>query len=726
MEAVNGLTTSGRIWPVPWALAFVTILLTVLAFQANQQETRDHLARLQSAVASELDHSIINYQELFLGGRGLYSASQNVDREEWRKYSQSLSLESHFNAITAFAVAKIVKHKDKLAYEQQVRASGFPNFEIYPRGERELYVVAHYLEPFDAANRKVHGYDMWSDDSRRRAITLAAVTNRPAITENIVLVEDANAHRDESGFILYLPILPHPDKPDRTIEDVDAFVYGLFRVRQLMDPIAKQFEHLLIEVYDGDGQREDKLIYSNASLLDVNAIAELRTGLAGQQRVSIGQHAWDIKLTALAGFAPHVNGFVPWFILLCGMLLSTLSWISSRSLRKYGQMASLLAEQRSRDLATSEQRMTILLENAGEGIYGVNLNGHTTFANKAAEEILGYTIEEMLNVSHHDLTHHSLIDGTPCAKEQCNICAALLHGRPHSEDQQVFWHKDGHPVPVEYTSAPLNSEDGQNTGAVLVFRDITERRRAEQDLLSVNRELEEFAYRTSHDLRSPLMSSIGLLKVVERCIHADQSDKALSALAMVSSSLQKLEKLVSDILRLTKTKNEDENRQLLNLSELIEDSISKLTNLEDFDRLQVNYDCRLANPLFTHKNRLQLIIDNLLSNAIKYQDRSKRSSHVRITAHKEGDRIIISVEDNGLGIPVDQQGKMFTMFKRFHPRTSYGSGLGLYMVKKSADVLGGDIQFTDTGQGSKFSLILPGECAAPSDAKAYMEVCDES
>ena len=97
----------------------------------------------------------------------------------------------------------------------------------------------------------------------------------------------------------------------------------------------------------------------------------------------------------------------------------------------------------------------------------------------------------------------------------------------------------------------------------------------------------------------------------------------------------------------------------------------------------------------------------MLSNAIKYQDINKTHSFIKITSYQEQNHVVFEVRDNGLGVPKNQQENMFKMFKRFHPRTSFGSGLGLYMMKKSADVLKGNIYYKDTGDGSVFKLKLP-------------------
>ena len=232
------------------------------------------------------------------------------------------------------------------------------------------------------------------------------------------------------------------------------------------------------------------------------------------------------------------------------------------------------------------------------------------------------------------------------------------------------------------------------------------RKMAEQ-LEQQTTELEEFAYRTSHDLRSPLVSSIGLLKVAKKSIESQNTEKANKSLSMAQQSLEKLELLVKDILALAKTKNVDEDIQKIEIKGVVSEAIEKLSHMENYERLSIHMSYAPDSAIVTRKSRLILVIENLLSNAIKYQDLQKESSFISVVTHKNNDVITIEIEDNGLGIPKEQQDKLFTMFKRFHPRVAFGSGLGLYMLKKSVEILQGEIAFSDTGSGSKFSVMLP-------------------
>jgi len=139
--------------------------------------------------------------------------------------------------------------------------------------------------------------------------------------------------------------------------------------------------------------------------------------------------------------------------------------------------------------ARTDRNNQLILGAVGEGIYGIDLNGCGTFANSAAVEITGWLEEDLLGKPVHDIHHHTKPDGSHYPREDCPIYAAFKDGAIHHIDDEVFWRKDGSSFPVEYTSRPI-WKDGKLAGAVVVFKDITERKRIETELLNAYAEVE--------------------------------------------------------------------------------------------------------------------------------------------------------------------------------------------------------------------------------------------
>ena len=131
------------------------------------------------------------------------------------------------------------------------------------------------------------------------------------------------------------------------------------------------------------------------------------------------------------------------------------------------------------ELVKLQTEQQLILDAAGEGIYGLDCDGRITFGNAAAHDIVGWHTEDVLGQRAHDVHHHSHSDGSAYPRDDCPIYAALKDSEVHTVDSEVFWHANGDPVPVEYTSTPILT-DGKTDGAVVVFRDITERRELER------------------------------------------------------------------------------------------------------------------------------------------------------------------------------------------------------------------------------------------------------
>ena len=146
------------------------------------------------------------------------------------------------------------------------------------------------------------------------------------------------------------------------------------------------------------------------------------------------------------------------------------------------------------ELAHVKRQNELILEAAGEGIYGLDCDGKTTFVNPAAARMLGWKADALIGQPMHALLHHTRADGSQFPREECPIYAAFMDGIVYHVEDEVFWRKDGSSFPVEYTSTPIY-ENGELAGAVLVFKDITERKQAEQALRQAYAEVEQMKER---------------------------------------------------------------------------------------------------------------------------------------------------------------------------------------------------------------------------------------
>ncbi|MDP3182015.1 MAG: PAS domain S-box protein [Desulfobaccales bacterium] len=192
-----------------------------------------------------------------------------------------------------------------------------------------------------------------------------------------------------------------------------------------------------------------------------------------------------------------------------------------------GVFSDITAHKRvEQELEQLREQQEMILQAAGEGIFGLNRQGEVTFANPAAAAMIGYELRELVGRPMHDLIHHTREDGTPHLREDCPVYAALQSGETHRVSDDFFWRKDGQGFPVEYTATPV-MDRGQTVGTVVVFKDITRRRRDEEALARVNDHLRRMVAETEERHRT-----MSLLKdvddVLQSCHTAEEAYAAIS------------------------------------------------------------------------------------------------------------------------------------------------------------------------------------------------------
>ncbi len=226
-------------------------------------------------------------------------------------------------------------------------------------------------------------------------------------------------------------------------------------------------------------------------------------------------------------------------------------------------------------------------------------------------------------------------------------------------------------------------------------------------ILALNEELTQFSYRTSHDLRAPLITVSGLASAICSEIDEKSYDNVKVFAIKISEHVRKLENLVVDILNLARADLENlevKEFKLKNTVETIKDKLEKLF-IDNDVRIEIKVDSAMS--LKMPEVRVSQILENFISNSIKYHDSNKEFSFVKISSIQRVNEVEIIIEDNGLGIPDEFQDRAFQMFQRFHPSISFGSGLGMYLIKKHIDNLNGDIRFESSDKGTVFYITIP-------------------
>lgn len=340
------------------------------------------------------------------------------------------------------------------------------------------------------------------------------------------------------------------------------------------------------------------------------------------------------------------------------------------------------------------------------GMALVDLDGRWMAVNDALCAIVGYPREELLELDFQQLTHEEDLE------TDLGFVKEMLAGeRETYKMEKRYIHKNGGTVPVMLSVSLVHHSDGSPRYFVSQVEDITERKEIERDLERTNEELAQFAYLTSHDLRSPLRSMAGAVGLLERSITAaERSDTTEKHLGMARDGIRRMEALIDDILALAQATSKTWNREPVELSELVERVVDSYVPMIEGAGGRVEIGDGLPR-ITADPRRLEQVFSNLVQNSIKYRS-SDRDLVVRIHGERIGPEYQVVVEDNGIGIAPRHAERIFQIFQRLHGPEEYeGTGLGLTMVDSVVRRLGGrawlDTEVSDEGKGATFRVSFP-------------------
>ncbi|MGD0731933.1 MAG: PAS domain S-box protein [Terracidiphilus sp.] len=368
-------------------------------------------------------------------------------------------------------------------------------------------------------------------------------------------------------------------------------------------------------------------------------------------------------------------------------------------------------------LATRQREL--ILESVADGIYGMDLEGRLTFINPAAARVLGYTAEQLTGCDVHEVIHHSHADGTPYSKAVCPVLQAMSRCEAIHMRDGLFWRRDGTSIPVELSASPL-IENGQLSGMVVAFQDVSERRRLEKMK-------EEFISTVSHELRTPLTSLRASLGLIASGSLDKRPEKQRQMIEMAIGNCDRLVRLVNDILDFDRVERGKLplNRQPVEAVDLLR----RAADVAHGPAGERNISFRIDAPpalVRADADRILQVLNELVTNALKF---SPPGTFIRLAAQPRADsltgagEVCLLVEDQGGGIAAEKLEHIFDRFQQgdaSDSRALGGTGLGLALCRSIVEQHGGRIWVESTpGQGSRFLFTLPaaqGEAASsPSE-----------
>ena len=700
-------------WLNASGILFLTIIITV-AFTGivDRIFVQQAEAQFQDKVTS-FTNKLVSRTQIYVNAleaaKGLFASSENVDRVEWKTYVDTIQIQKNYPGIQGMGYSIFVSAAEEAQHITNIRAQGFPEYRIHPQTNNDPKTAIIYLEPFDIRNQQAFGFDMYQEPTRRLALQLARDTGTAQLSGRITLVQEIDEDV-QPGFLIYVPF--YNNKNVETVQErranIVGYIYAPFRARDFIEGMIanEDFSDIAIRITDGVRDTPFSDIYN-----DLQGKKELGQAFnaplfTATKHLYIAGRPWTIRFRSSDSFGTTtISKVAPIITLLFGIITSCLMAFTYATLVSSRQRAVLYAkkvtqdlQKQKADLEESEQRFRGAFDTSPIGIALVSPEGKWLRVNNAISKIVGYTPDELLKLTFQDITHPEDLE------IDLEYVQQMLHGEIEEyEMEKRYIHKKGHIVWIQLNVSLVRNNNEEPLYFVSLITDITERKR--NDLVK-----SEFVSLASHQLRTPLTAvrwAVSKLSKNEKN-HLDAIEKEMADTAYEAS--KNMAETINVMLRISHIESGFAMVKIdtFNMLALLENVKVNHANMAKNKNIQIQVQCAPGVEITSDQNVLNEILTNLVNNAIKY---TPRKGHVTLTAKKHEEHIILTVEDDGYGIPSSQQEKVFSKFFRASnvvDRVSDGTGLGLYLVRSLVETAHGTIGFESIeNSGTKFTITLP-------------------
>jgi PAS domain S-box-containing protein len=360
-----------------------------------------------------------------------------------------------------------------------------------------------------------------------------------------------------------------------------------------------------------------------------------------------------------------------------------------------------------RRIEESNKMLAAIVESSDDAIIGKTLDGIITSWNKGAEQMYGYSKDEIIGKPVSMLAPPELKD------DMRHILEKMKGGDLIEHFETVRIIKDGRPVHVSLSISPIHDAEGRVTGASTIARDITDRKKMEDEVFNLvaelersNKDLERFAYVASHDLQEPLRMVSSFTQLLAKRYRERLDQDAKDYIEFAVNGANRMQKLINDLLLYSRVTTRGASPVPEDMNVVLGEAVANLQiAIRETGAIVTNDD--LPMVMADHTQLIQ-VFQNLIGNAVKFH--GENPSRIHISAEKTGSDWKISVKDNGIGIEQQYFERIFLIFQRLHGVEKYeGTGIGLALCKRIIQRLGGSVWVeSEPGKGSTFYFTLKG------------------
>jgi PAS domain S-box-containing protein len=371
----------------------------------------------------------------------------------------------------------------------------------------------------------------------------------------------------------------------------------------------------------------------------------------------------------------------------------------------------LKVQERTSEIFKSKEELRLknrynreLLEVSIDPLVTIGPDGNITDVNKAVEAVTGYSRIQLIGTDFSDYF-------TDSHKAKAGYEEVFREGFVKNYPLEIK-HKNGDITPVLYNASVYKDENGEIIGIFAAARDISQLKKAEikleklVDKLEIsNKELEEFAYVASHDLKEPLRMITTFLQLLKKKYSHELDQDATDFINYAVDGARRMDEMINDLLEYSRVSSKERKFEYLQSEKIVGRVLTNLGAMIEEKNAIITYD--YLPVIYANKHQMVQLFQNLISNGIKYCD--KKIPEIHISAIKKDNEYLFSIKDNGIGIDQTHLKRIFTIFQRLHTRDEYeGSGIGLAISKKILQKHRGKIWAeSELGEGTTFYFTLP-------------------
>ena len=721
-----------RAEPLRWPLLVGLLSMAITGWlwqherKSAQRDMRSNFDTVLRQTATRIEERLAGYEQMLLGARGLFEASDGVSRGGFARYVAALTSGGDFAGMRTIAYAPLLSGAGVPAFEAAQRTAGSAGFMVKPPGARAVVAPVAYAAPAADGLVGALGDDLWVDPVRREAMLQARDSGHVAITPKLHQGPLPGSSPD-GGVLMVMPVFangqPHDTLAARRAHG-RGWALASFRVEDLMASLyGENAPGLDVRLFDGVGINEAHRLYPVAGAGQAGPAAS--AGAAGEPRfeaqeyIAVAGRTWTLSVRSGPAFEQRYGNDSALIIASGGAGLSGALALLTWLLVTGRDRASSAARQMTRQLRDSSERYKGIVDTADEGIWLVDAHGLTTFVNPKLQQLLGYLEADLLGRRWTDF-----MDGAARAGFVDTLHGPLPQRRARHLDVR-FLRRGGGDLWASLSTSPILDESGHYAGALAMVTDVSEHKRSELDRAQLEGQLRQsqkmeaigtMAGGVAHDFNNILAAILGNVALVRQDLGAGHP--AAARLAQISQAAERGRSVVQQIAAFSR--QQPQQRAVQVLQPVLEEAARLLQST-----LPAGVDLALRLPdaalwVNADATQLQQVLLNLCTNA--WHAMAEGNGHIRVVLDEvqldgpgaaglgldaTGRFAHLQVSDDGCGMDEATRLRIFEPFFTTKP-VGKGTGLGLSVVHGIVAAHGGVITVhSQRGQGSCFALYLP-------------------